>query len=246
MAPIAVALLGGLLAARAAAHGFVSQVKIGSTYYQGYDPTKYPYITPAPTVAGWTDNNLGIGFVAPDQYQNPNIICHNDATPGKTHIPVAAGQAVSLLWTPWPDTHLGPIITYMANCNGACETVDKTKLQFVKVDASGLITPGSPGTWATTNMIANNNTYTVTIPKNLAAGNYVMRHEIIALHSAGSVDGAQNYPSCINFAVTGSGTAKPAGTLGEQLYTENDPGILFNLYKQNDNYPMPGPALFTG
>lgn len=34
----------------------------------------------------------------------------------------------------------------------------------------------------------------VKIPSSLAPGNYVIRHEIIALHAAGSSNGAQNYP----------------------------------------------------
>lgn len=43
---------------------------------------------------------------------------------------------------------------------------------------------------------ANNNTGSLTIPSDLKAGNYVLRHEIIALHSAGQEDGAQAYPQC--------------------------------------------------
>lgn len=33
-----------------------------------------------------------------------------------------------------------------------------------------------------------------TVPQHLAPGNYVLRHEIIALHAAGQANGAQNYP----------------------------------------------------
>jgi cellulase len=55
-----------------------------------------------------------------------------------------------------------------------------------------LITPG--GTWVTDELIKNNFTSSTTIPRNLKAGNYVIRHEIIALHSAGNDNGAQFYP----------------------------------------------------
>jgi len=44
-----------------------------------------------------------------------------------------------------------------------------------------------------THLQANNNTWTMTIPSGLN-GNYVLRHEILALHSAGQQNGAQNYP----------------------------------------------------
>lgn len=33
--------------------------------------------------------------------------------------PVAAGGTVSLKWTLWPDSHVGPLITYMAKCPSA-------------------------------------------------------------------------------------------------------------------------------
>lgn len=69
---------------------------------------------------------------------------------------------------------------------------------------------------------------------------------IIALHSAGSADGAQNYPQCINLEVTGGGPDVPAGTLGESLYTETDPGILVNIYTTGLSYTIPGPTLWSG
>lgn len=83
----------------------------------------------------------------------------------------------------------------------------------------------------------------MTIPANLKPGNYVLRHEIIALHSASNADGAQNYPQCVNLKVTGSGTEQPEGTLGTALYSADDEGINFNLYTTFDSYPIPGPAL---
>lgn len=82
------------------------------------------------------------------------------------------------------------------------------------------------------------------MPESLAPGPYVFRHEIIAMHGAGSEGGAQNYPFCINIAVTGSGTESPEGTLGTALYTSTDPGILFNPYTTLTEYTIPGPALF--
>ena len=73
-----------------------------------------------------------------------------------------------------------------------------------------------------------------------------MRHEIIALHSAENADGAQNYLQCVNLQITGSGTTKPSGVVGEQLYKSSDPGILFNPYTQVNSYPIPGPTLIAG
>jgi len=150
-------------------------------------------------------------------------------------------------WNTWPESHHGPVIDYMAKCNGDCATVDKTTLEFFKIAEKGIVdNTAAPGTWASDQLIANNNSWSITIPSTIAPGNYVLRHEIIALHSAGNADGAQNYPQCINLEVTGSGTDVPVGTLGEALYTETDPGILVNIYTTGLTYTIPGPAIYSG
>lgn len=74
------------------------------------------------------------------------------------------------------------------------------------------------------------------------------RHETIALHTAASVDGAQDYPFCFNLAITGSGTdALSTGTLGEALYKETDPGFVYDIYASPlATYVIPGPAMYSG
>ena len=154
---------------------------------------------------------------------------------------------MELQWTPWPVSHHGPVLDYLANCNGECTSVEKTSLKFNKIDGVGLLDDTTiPGSWASDKLIAANNSWTVTIPKSIAPGNYVLRHEIIALHSGENDDGAQNYPQCINLKVTGAGTDRLAsGFLGEALYKETDPGIKVNIY-QSLTYTVPGPKLYSG
>lgn len=178
-----------------------------------------------------------------------DIACHKSATAGQLYVNVKAGNSVQLQWTPqpWPDSHKGPVIDYLAACSGECTSTSASALKFVKIAASGVVNPSPvPGKWASDNLAANNNTWTVKIPSTLKAGNYVLRHEIIALHGAGSTNGAQNYPQCVNLKVSGSGTtALPAGVTGTALYKNTDPGILFNLYVSFTSYPIPGPAITT-
>lgn len=96
-------------------------------------------------------------------------------------------------------------------------------------------------------MLTNNFTSSTVIPKNLKAGNYVIRHEIIALHGAQNDNGAQLYPQCLNLKVGGSGSVAPTGGVaGTSLYKRNEPGIIFNLYTKFDAYTYPGPAIWTG
>lgn len=140
------------------------------------------------------------------------------------------------------------MLSYLANCNGECTDTDKTALKFNKIDEAGRIhSSAAPGVWASDEMIANNNTWVTTIPSTIAPGKYVLRHENIALHSAGEVGGAQAYPQCVNLEVTGSGSdGLSEGTLGTALYTAEDPGLVYNIYQVDSEYPIPGPALMAG
>lgn len=233
-------------AALVAGHGYVSSIVVDGTTYGGYLVDTYYFESDPPELIAWSTNATDDGFVAPTAYTDPDIVCHRGSAPAALSAPVTPGGTVTLTWSTWPDDHHGPVITYLANCKGSCADVDKTTLEFFKIDAGGMITSTpNPGTWASDQLIADNFSRTITIPDDIEAGNYVLRHEIIALHSAESVDGAQNYPQCINLNVTGSGTASPSGTLGEALYTETDPGILVDIWDPLSNYTIPGPALYT-
>jgi len=230
------------------AHGTVSAIIVDGIFYEGYNPS-YQYITPNPITVGWkTPTDLDNGFVAPAAYTNPDIICHKSATNAMIAAPAKGGSKIELLWTPWPTSHKGPIMDYLANCNGPCETVDKTTLKWFKIDELALLDPKPEyGTWSTDVMIANNNTWIVEIPPTIAPGNYVLRHEIIALHAASALNGAQNYPFCFNLAISSTGTDKPAGVLATTFYNENDPGVLYNLdvAPPVPAYTIPGPPLYS-
>lgn len=157
---------------------------------------------------------------------------------------------MELQWNPWPDGHKGPILTYLANCHGPCETVDPDKLEFFKIQERGLLAqPGEykNGYWATDELIAANTTWTLQLPPDIAPGNYVMRHELITLFDAFLTNGARNYPQCINLQIEGSGSAKPQGVLATELYKADDPGLLYNIWAPTlAPYKLPGPPLYTG
>lgn len=235
------------LASGALAHGTVPSFRTDGTDNGGFLLDYYYLIqnggTP-PDVAGWYAENLDIGFVEPNSFGTADIICHKAAKPGAASATVSAGGTVDFLWSEWPHG-LGPVLTYIAPCGGSCASVDKTSLSWVKIDESGI--DYDTQIWAAQALIDNNNTWTTTVPANLAAGEYVFRHEIIALHGGGSANGAQAYPQCFNIEVTGSGTASPTGGIpATEFYTATDPGILINPYTTITDYEIPGPALWTG
>ncbi|CAL3968461.1 unnamed protein product [Diplocarpon coronariae] len=236
-------LLALASAAVVSAHGHVQGVTVDGVYHKGW-VLDYAYQPSPPPTFGWSETALDNGFVAPNQVNTPDIICHLGAKNGALTLPVTAGSTIIVHWNTWPDSHMGPVLDYMASCKGDCATVDKTALEFFKIDEKGL----EAGTWAVKELMANNNSWPVTIPAGLAQGPYVLRHEIIALHGAGGENGAQLYPFCLNLEVTGAGTETPAGTPGMQLYTPTDPGILVqgSIYVDNLVYDIPGPAVYNG
>lgn len=99
-------------------------------------------------------------------------------------------------------------------------------------------------------MIVNGGLWSFNMPS-LAAGDYLLRGEIIALHSAGSQGQAQFYMSCAAIRVTGSGTCAPTDTVSfPGAYSATDPGILISIYGNTgkpDNggkaYAIPGPKV---
>ncbi|KAJ6441426.1 glycosyl hydrolase family 61 [Purpureocillium lavendulum] len=240
----ALVLTGGRIAA---GHGHVDWVVANGVAYRGYDSPAFPYDPNHEKVIGWTVDVPDNGFVEPNSFGGPDIICHNSATSAPGHATVNAGDSIMLQWNTWPESHKGPVLDYLAKCAGDCETVDKTALEFFKISAGGLLDGSlNNGRWADDVLIANNNSWTVQIPKDLAPGNYVLRHEIIALHSAGQANGAQAYPQCFNLKVQGSGTLQPKGVKGTELYKPDSPGIVFNLYNKPSSYPIPGPTVVSG
>lgn len=242
-----VAALVGALAGVALGHGHVTGIVADGVYYGGFSLDYYyeKVNTGSFTESvGWYAEDLDNGFISPSAYNTSDIVCHLNGQPANLTATVAAGGTLEFQWTDWP--HPGPVLTYAALCPDDCTspTLDKTALEWVKVDEAGYSTTAE--TWAAYDLVANNNSWTMTVPSTLASGNYVFRHEIIAVHGASSLDGAQNYPQCVNIAVTGGGSASPTGTLGEALYSETDAGIYFNPYTTITDYVIPGPALMDG
>ena len=89
-------------------------------------------------------------------------------------------------------------------------------------------------------MSYENGGYNYTIPSCLKAGYYLVRHEIIALHSAWAENGAQFYPSCHQLQVSGPGAVVPTGLVGfPGAYRAADPGLFINVWNGMFSGPRP-------
>jgi cellulase len=243
---IAAAAALATIASTVSAHGHLQSIGTPGDVYAGFN-NSILYSNTKPDLIAWSDTVRDNGYVS--DYTSPDMICHAGAGNAKLAAPVNGGDTVTFNWDTWPTSHHGPVITYLAKCDGDCADADKTSLKWFKIDAVGLVSGDSnTGTWASDKLIADQFKWDVKIPSSIASGNYVARHEIIALHSANNVGGAQNYPQCINLEIKSSGSDVPEGVVGTELYTAQDKGIFVNIYYpgfQPDEYDMPGPALYT-
>ncbi|OCH84517.1 hypothetical protein OBBRIDRAFT_799019 [Obba rivulosa] len=139
--------------------------------------------------------------------------------------------------------HYGPINIYMAKVADATTAVGYEQSWF-KVDEMGLPSD-NPDYWATEVLNDNCGHFTFTVPDTIEPGNYLIRAEVIALHVASSVGGAQFYMSCFQVNVGGSGSTLPSGVQFPGAYQATDPGILINIYQQLDTYAIPGPTPYA-
>ncbi|OCL14194.1 lytic polysaccharide monooxygenase [Glonium stellatum] len=238
------------------AHGRIAYILADGKNYTGFDPALAVANITTPPLAAWSADNLGNIYVVPSLFNTTNITCHLNAEPGQAYVSIESGHNVTLVWNTWPTSHVGPVLTYLAACNGSCTTVDKTKLEFVKIDELGWLNSSDPrgiqlgGTWASDVLIADDFTWTVQIPANLQPGGYVLRHEIIALHVANITNEAQAYPQCVNLMVgTGEASGEAEGITGGEpapdFYSMYGPGILVDVHHKLTGYSIPGPKMWS-
>jgi cellulase len=188
-----------------------------------------------------------------------HLVCGLPGSHSNNVINVKAGDRIGAKWghvlggaqyandrdNPIASSHKGPISTYMARVDNAA-TASPHGLKWFKIAEDGLDT--RTGKWGVDNMIANGGWAYATIPRCLAPGQYLLRQELLALHSAYGNKGAQFYQSCAQLSVEGSGSVVPSATVSiPGAYKQNDKGILLQIWVKDvpDNgrkaYTVPGP-----
>ncbi|KAH8669682.1 glycoside hydrolase family 61 protein [Tricladium varicosporioides] len=230
------------VASTATAHTIFTQLQSGGTTY----PISYGIRTP--TYDG-PITDVSTNDVACNGGPNPT-------TPSSNIINVRAGDTVVATWrhtltsTAANDavyvvdpSHKGPTLAYMKKVTDATTDTGIGGGWF-KIQHAGL--DPTQQTWAVSDLIAAGGLQQIKIPSCLANGQYLLRAELIALHGAGSPNGAQLYMECAQINVTGgTGTAAPSTVSFPGAYKSTDPGLLVNIYQTLSSYTIPGPAPFT-
>ncbi|KAF4458185.1 hypothetical protein F53441_36 [Fusarium austroafricanum] len=231
-----------------AAHGYVETGTIGGQTYQFYNPYADPYMNPLPKrISRAIPGNGPVEDVTSIDMQCNGFTAGGivGSKPAALHADAKAGSTVNLKWTLWPDSHVGPVITYMARCpDSGCDAWEPgTQKVWFKIQEGGR--DGTSNNWATTPLMkAGNAGVNYVIPECIKPGYYLVRHELIALHSASGYPGAQFYPGCHQLKVSGSGSTTPTNLVAfPGAYASSDPGVTYNPY-QATTYKIPGPAVF--
>ncbi|KZW04279.1 fungal cellulose binding domain-containing protein [Exidia glandulosa HHB12029] len=189
-----------------------------------------------------TNNHYSNGPVT--DVTSPDIRCYTSETnAGATTANVTAGSTVG--FTAVTDiSHPGPALVYMAKAPSQAAGWDGSGAVWFKIFEMPPTISASGMTWPSSGLTQIN----FPIPKSLPSGQYLIRVEHIALHTAGSAGGAQFYLSCgqVNVANGRSGSPSPLVSF-PGAYKATDPGILINIYYPvPTSYTMPGPAVWHG
>lgn len=164
---------------------------------------------------------------------------------------VKAGEPFSVEWHHYNLTksdniisvsHHGPCTIYLAPLS----SMPKGDVWF-KIYEKGFNKDN--GLWCTDEVRNAHGVLSFTIPKDITDGKYLLRTEMIALHKARKLNGAQFFPNCVQISVTGSNnkflTPGPTRVSFPGAYKPRDKGILYNLGKdKGQNYVMPGPPIY--
>ncbi|KEY74360.1 hypothetical protein S7711_09796 [Stachybotrys chartarum IBT 7711] len=140
--------------------------------------------------------------------------------------------------------HPGPGFFYMSRANTTADDYDGSGDWF-KVWESGPI--GDPrqdenwGTW-------HQETMEFELPESIPDGEYLLRAEHFAVHTNPIYPQACSTDfMCAQIRIVSGGTGTPGPLVRiPGLYKESDPGFQWTRYKVDDEYVMPGPAVWRG
>ncbi|KIY62202.1 lytic polysaccharide monooxygenase [Cylindrobasidium torrendii FP15055 ss-10] len=232
-------------ASLALAHGGVSGYDIGGKNYTGFAPFNSP--------DGQSTIERPYSSYDPIlDATDPTIHCNNDgsAGAGQQTAEVEAGSTITAYWNQWTHEE-GPVMVYMASCgSSSCDSVNSAEASWFKIAETGLVSGTiGDGVWGNTDVVKTLK-YDAVIPAALADGDYLIRHELLALHQSNN---PQFYPECAQLTVTGGGGATPEGSYLVKFpggYAMSDPGVTIDIDSEeamtNSNYTIPGPPVWTG
>jgi len=177
-----------------------------------------------------------------------DVRCYDSTESGTAStISVAAGSTVGFTVSGNPSNlyHPGVVNVYMAKAPASTDVAswDGSGTVWFKIYEISAVTDG--GTSITFPALGLPQ-IEFTIPSATPSGQYLIRTEHIALHSASYYGGAQFYIACAQVQVTNGGSGTPSPLVSfPGAYTGNEPGILIDIYYPiPTTYTQPGPPIW--
>jgi len=209
-------------------------------------------------VAVRMSNNLPQATFPLPNVTSPDMACGVNGETGVSRIATAnAGSTLAFEWRTWPDgskagsidpVHKGPCAVYMKKVDNSAASNNAAGDGWFKIMEDGY--DSTAGKWCTEKLIPNDGHLAATIPKDLAAGYYLVRPELLALHQADKTPpDPQFYIGCAQIFLKSTGSATPPNTVSIPGYVNmSTPAMTFNIWNIPMKLPFPdfGPSLDTG
>jgi cellulase len=163
---------------------------------------------------------------------------------GVKTIDAAEGDSIKVQWD--NSGHPGPITHFLYGPVDDASQATGIGAGWFKIDEQNQV----GGKWASEVMQAHNMTHEFKLPTGLASGEYLLRSEMLALHSSQTKEGAQFYIGCSQLKIKGTGSKGACGpTISiPGAYKADDANVYIpNYYNGFDasTYKAPGGPVAT-
>lgn len=164
-----------LAAPLVSAHGAVTSYAIGGKTYPGYEGFS-PVAGAQIIQRQWPDYNPIMSV------SDAKMTC-NGGTSAPLSAEIAAGTNITAFWKQW--THAqGPVMVWMYACPNGFSACDGKGKGWFKIDEMGMWGGKlNSDNWGTA-IVLKELKWSSKIPANLKAGDYLIRHELLALHQS--------------------------------------------------------------
>ncbi|KAL9616475.1 MAG: hypothetical protein Q9160_008670 [Pyrenula sp. 1 TL-2023] len=130
--------------------------------------------------------------------------------------------------------HQGPVSFYMSKAPSSAASYDGSGSWFKIKDIGPTFDASGNAAWDL------EQSYSVTIPKSLPSGDYLLRVQQLAIHNPYPAGIPQFYISCAQVTVTGGGSGVPSPTAKiPGFISATDPGYTVNIYNNFHSYTVP-------
>ncbi|KAI4246743.1 MAG: hypothetical protein L6R40_001772 [Gallowayella cf. fulva] len=169
--------------------------------------------------------------------------------------PANAGSSMTFNFRDWPDgsqpgsldvSHRGTCAVYMKKVDNSAADNNAAGPGWFKIFEEDY--DNATGQWCTSKIIANDGKLSINLPSDLAAGYYLVRPELLALHQADkSPPDPQFYAGCAQLFLQSSGSSIPKDTVSIPGYVNmQHPAMTFNIWTapKQISFPQFGPRIY--